>query len=149
MRNTLRLLVGVVVGSWVAVAAPVPKVKKPPVTLELVADDNKPDLVYLFVANNTDAPITWKSTTIPLAAFDLGITDAKGKKLDTVHPATLHSPFAPPGREYAVKPGESYAMPFSVENCFPNGERPKGKLSVTATFKHDGKRYESEPLEVK
>jgi hypothetical protein len=149
MGSPFRVLVGVVLCSVAAVAAPVPKVKKPPVTLELVADDAKPDLVYLFVTNNTDSPVTWKTTTIPLAAFDIQIADAKGKKLDTTHPSALHSPFAPPGREYAVKPGESYAMPFSVENCFPNGERPAGKLRLTATFKHDGKTYQSEPLEVK
>ena len=148
----MRLVVAAVVLAVFAPSggsAPVPKKPPPPIELTLSSEDSGSDSTFLLVANNTDKPVTWKFTTVPLAAFAIQITDAKGKALEITHPAAEFKAVAePPSRDYEVPAGGSSLMRFSIASCFPKGERPKGKLTVTATFEHGGKKYQSDPLVV-
>lgn len=133
------------------VAAPVPKaLKRVPVTLTLHQSDTDTDELTLVVSNHTDSPLSWRSTTIPLAAFKLQLTDEKGNAVPTTHPATFHSPFAPPGNETTVAGGGVLGMVFNVESLLNGNARSSfGKLTLTATFEHGGQTYQSEPLELK
>lgn len=150
-----RLLAWAVVAAGVQVmpagAAPVPKSFKRsnPVTLTLWQYENSSDAFTLTVSNHTDSPISWRTTTISLAAFKLELKDEKGEVVPTVPPGFLHSPSAPPGKETVVEAGKGYFMSFRLSHLLNDHPRPDGKLTLTATFEHGGRTYQSDPLEVK
>lgn len=136
-----------------ATAAPVPKSVKrsPAVTITLTPDDrdHRPgEGVCVTVTNHSADDLRWTYTTVPLAAFEVRVTDDTGQELDVAHPSARHSPFAR-AMPCRVAAGESLNMRFGVDQCFPQAGRPPGPLKVTVTFEHGGRTYTSEPLEVK
>ncbi len=148
----MRLLFALLLFALPLAAAPVPKGMKnkpPPVTLHLHQMETRPDVLTLVVSNTTDAPLTWHTTTIALEAFELELTDAKGKAVPFTHPAALHSPLPAPGNEVKVDAGGMYGMTFRVSTLLECKVKPAGEWRLTATFKHDGRTYQSETLEVK
>lgn len=152
MRRSV-LALGIVIGvlAMPADAAPVPKSLKrtKPITLTLFQYEKHPDLFNLTVSNHMDTPLTWWSTTAPLAAFMLELTDESGEVVPTVHPCHRRSSFAPPAEETVVNAGKGYFMEFRLSELLNDQPRPEGKLKLTVKFELDGTTYSSDPLEVK
>jgi len=82
--------------------------------------------------------------------LDLKVTGPDGKAVMTNPLSSLISPFAPPPAHFAeeLKPGKSHRLPVSLLVMVPEKDRVTGKYKVKATFKYDGRTFESNEAEV-
>lgn len=129
-------------------AAPVPKaLKTPRVRVVVVRHPVVPDQLTVTVTNQWAEDLTWTYSTSPLAAVGVEVTDAKGERLEVVHPDTIRSPFHPP-LTCTVKAGAERNLSLDLDALFRHG-RPPGELTVKVTFTAGGQVFESKPLEVK
>jgi hypothetical protein len=129
-------------------AAPVPKALKTP-RAKVTVSRNSPATGWLTVGvtNQWAEDLTWEYSTSPLAVVGIEVTDAKGERLEVVHPDTIRSPFHPP-LTCTVKAGGERNMSLDLDALFRHG-RPSGPLTVKVTFTAGGQVFESKPLEVK
>jgi hypothetical protein len=84
--------------------------------------------------------------------FDLMVTGPDGKAVKTEPHSSIYSPFSssssPVHFADEVKPGKSHRIPVGLLVMVPEKDRVAGKYKVKATFKYDGKTFESNEVEV-
>ena len=145
LTNSLAAI-GLVAAVSDAIPAPVPKMKQPsPVALRVELDGKNPDQVVVTITNTSSDDVEWKHMSRPLAACEIEIRDAMGKKLEILHPMFGVAPLAEP-RLCTIKPMETRPMSFSLKDCFQKIDMPDGKLTVLVTFNHGKDKYEAAPL---
>ena len=143
----LTLIAGLSFTSAVGVAAPVPKKKTPTVEVSVTRAEKDSDRIAFTVANNTQEVLTWEYSTSPLAAFEFEVRDAKGERVETIHPDVSLSPLSV-AKTVSVEPGDDFTYRIILAGLCSRGKLPSGKLTVKVIFHHGKTKYESDPLVV-